>query len=314
MNWEEYHMNEHIDKLNWKLRISLEPETEFSKISKKFGVKTEVGIHLMPDASEISLLFQKDIEQKREIKMFLREFNAEERNGIWFVKRKIDKTLDFFDMIRELLRIPSIVLVNTWLLEGVYRIEFIFHSIDSVKVSKTIIENLPTIDNAFLEYLGPNDGYSSIISAINERTDISLIEIELTPPNDGKFQQLNSMGNSWTYIAKVPYGPEDLGGVYLTSEKTFDRTDLIKITEDVVYSPSMENPYIQYINDEMNLKGIIPLSRIYAFHSPFLKIYMLMPKMIINSFLAVLSSSMKLMPEWNPIFKGLSGFDELHEF
>ena len=35
-----------LDGLNWKLIASIEPETEVSKASRKFDIKSEIGFHL----------------------------------------------------------------------------------------------------------------------------------------------------------------------------------------------------------------------------------------------------------------------------
>ncbi|MHB8360707.1 MAG: hypothetical protein ACYDAO_00810 [Thermoplasmataceae archaeon] len=302
-------MHELIDKLDWKLCISLEPETDFSEISKKLGVKTELGIHFLQDSTEITLFFPREIEQERELRIFLQEFHAVERSGICCVKRIIKKTTKFFDMIHDLLRIPSVVMIDSWMKNGIHRVEFIFNSKEIFDVSDILTQQISTLDKAFIEFLGPCEGFGKVVSSIDTRTKLSLIDIELTPPEDVMSMETSPIGDSWVYMSKMPYGFGEAGGIYFTSEQHAGTGKFVEITEGVLYTNLMKNPYIEYIEREMNSRGILSLFKICEFHKPVLRLLVLIPVIFQKEFFIILSSSLKDFVEWNPLLKRLKGVE-----
>ena len=128
-----------LNGLNWKLIASIEPGTEVSKASRKFDIKSEIGFHLEGNEAEINLYFPAESSTERDLAIFISKSGGILENGIWRIHRKVTKSRDYIDTVRELINIPSCVLSSVWIDKGRYFTEFLFSYRDMDSVSKAII-------------------------------------------------------------------------------------------------------------------------------------------------------------------------------
>ena len=299
-----------LDQLDYKVRLSLVPGTKLSEASRAFSIKSEVGMYVDGDSTEIDLFFQGAAEQSRELRIFLQQFDAVERNGVWRVKRMIEKSPAFFRTVKSILEVPSAVLVGSWLSDGVHRMEFIFHRSDAVMVSDIMLKQLPDAGNASIEYFGPSGGLRNILSSIDARTQISVMDLELTPPEDELTPIRNPVGDSWTRMLKISSGSKYIQAVYFTSRKPRESKGITTIVEGEVYEATTENAYVSYINRKMNTERIFSLIRFHEFNKPSFSGYMILPTFFVNEFLHIVASSAGDMKEWRPVIKSLMSYRE----
>ncbi len=103
---------------------------------------------------------------------------------------------------------------------------------------------------------------------------------------------------------------QKIEGVYFTSRKLADMSSVTEIEKDRIYTAATENPYISYMNREMNSRRIVSLGRIHAFQKPDFRVHLVMPTFFVKEFLSVFSSSAKDMKEWKPALKRLTRVQE----
>ena len=299
-----------LDKLDLKIRLSLDPDTKFSELSRKFGIRSEVGLYMCDDSAEITLFFPNNVEQHRDLNMFLKEFDAVEHMGVWRMRRVVERSTKFVELIRSLLSIPSVILSSFWLSEGIYTIEFIFHNTDVGNVSKVLLEQMQNIENASIEYMGPSGTFASNMLGIDAKTALSVVEIGLSPPEEEMGAKSNPMGDSWQRIVKMPYGSEKVEAIYFTSGKPADMSCTTEIEKNSIYEAVTENPYMSYMNRELNSRRILTLGRIHEYHKPDFTIYVMIPALLVNEFFLVVASSARDMKEWKPVIRGIVGAKE----
>ncbi len=299
-----------LDQLDYTLRLSLVPGTKLSEASRAFSIKSEVGMYVDGDSTEINLFFPDSAEQSRELRMFLQEFDAVEKNGLWRVKRPIRESLAFFRTVKSILEVPSAVLVGSWLSDGVHRMEFIFHGSDALKVSDILLRQLPDAGNASIEYFGRSEGLRNILSSIDARTPISVMDLELTPPEDELTPIRNPVGDSWTRMLKISSGSQYIQAVYFTSRRPRESKGITTIVDGEIYEAATENAYVSYINRKMNTERIFSLIRFHEFNKPSFSGYMILPTFFVNEFLHIVASSAGDMKEWRPVIKSLVSYRE----
>jgi hypothetical protein len=66
---------------------------------------------------------------------------------------------------------------------------------------------------------------------------------------------------------------QKIEGVYFTSRKPADMSSVTEIEKDRIYTAATENPYISYMNREMNSRRIVSLGRIHAFQKPDFRVH-----------------------------------------
>ena len=304
------HLMSDLDKLDLKLRLSMNPGTKLSELSRKFGIRSDVGLFLCRDSADITLFFPNNVDQHRDLKIFLKEFDAVEHMGVWRMRRVVERSTKFVELIRSLLSIPSVILSSFWLSEGIYTIEFIFHNADVGNVSKVLLEQMQNIENASIEYMGPSGTFASIALNIDAKTPLSVVEIGLTPPEEEMGVKRNPMGDSWERIVKMPYGSEKVEAIYFTSGKPADMSCTTEIEKNSIYEAVTENPYMSYMNRELNSRRILTLGRIHEYHKPDFTIYVMIPALLVNEFFLVVASSARDMKEWKPVIRGIVGAKE----
>lgn len=296
-----------LDKLDLKLRLSLDPDTKLSELSRKFNIRSSVGLFLNQDSAEITLFFPNNVDQHRDLKIFLQEFDAVEHLGVWRVRRTVVKSTKFVELIRGLLSLPSVILSSFWLLNGTYTIEFLFHSSDVIGVSNILLNKMQGIENATLDYMGSAGSFASTILAIDSKIPLSVAEICLTPPEEERGPEKNPMGDSWERIVKMPYGAEMVEGIYFTSREPVDLKCTKEVQKGRIYSAVTKNAYVSYINHEFNSKMILTMGRIQEYNKPDFVIYIMIPTLFAREFFSVIAASANDMNEWKPVLRRFIG-------
>lgn len=299
-----------VDSLNWKVRLSVDPRTKFSELSRKFNIKSEVGILIEGDSSETTLSFPNNAEQHRDIWIFLKEFDAVEQGGIWKVRSTGMESDPIAELINAMRSVPSAVLTSLWLSEGRYSIELIFHRNDTGKVSDILLERWMNNENSRIEYLGPSQGFAAILSEINSRTPTSVVEIELRPPLNEMGSEMNPVGDSWVRIARLPHGSHNVEGIYFTEERPHIMDKINEIDSRKIYSATTSNPYLNFMNEEMNSRKILSLGMLHDFNRPVFRTYTIVPTIFAMEFLSVVKESRERMSEWKPALRRLISVTE----
>ena len=205
-----------LDGLNWKLIASIEPGTEVSKASRKFDIKSEIGLHLEGNEAEINLYFPAESNTERDLAIFISKSGGILENGVWRIHRKVTKSRDYIDTVKKLINIPSCVLSSVWIDKGRYFTEFLFSYRDMDTVSKAIIGFKGEQWKLNIEYLGPSEGYERILNIVDNRNPLGVIQMTLRTESSEKQLTDNLLNERWLRILKMPLGTKSIDAVYLT--------------------------------------------------------------------------------------------------
>ncbi len=286
-----------LDGLNWKLIASIEPGTEVSKASKKFDIRSEIGFHLEGNEAEINLYFPDESNIERDLAIFISKSGGILENGIWRIHRKVTKSRDYVDTVRELINIPSCVLSSVWIDKGRYFTEFLFSYKDMDAVSKAIIGFKGEKWKFNIEYLGPSEGYERILKIVDNRNPLSVIQMTLRTKSGEKQLNDNLLNENWSRILKMPLGTKSIEAVYLTEGSELKNPRIIKIGDGVYYGKT-KNEVINVINNEIIKRNIVTLSRIQMLEDSVLKAFIIAPSVFTEELLQLISDSEKQFNEW----------------
>ena len=286
-----------LDGLNWKLIASIEPGTEVSKASRKFDIKSEIGLHLEGNEAEINLYFPAESSTERDLAIFISKSGGILENGVWRIHRKVTKSRDYIDTVRELINIPSCVLSSVWIDKGRYFTEFLFSYRDMDTVSKAIIGFKGEQWKLNIEYLGPSEGYERILNIVDNRNPLGVIQMTLRTESSEKQLTDNLLNENWLRILKMPLGTKSIDAVYLTDGYELKNPRIIKI-DDGVYYGKTKNEVINAINDEIIRRNIVTLSRVQIFEDSGLKAFIIAPTVFTEEILRLISDTEKKFTDW----------------
>ena len=286
-----------LDGLNWKLIASIEPGTEVSKASRKFDIKSEIGLHLEGNEAEINLYFPAESSTERDLAIFISKSGGILENGVWRIHRKVTKSRDYIDTVRELINIPSCVLSSVWIDKGRYFTEFLFSYRDMDSVSKAIIGFKGEQWKLNIEYLGPSEGYERILNIVDNRNPLGVIQMTLRTESSEKQLTDNLLNENWLRILKMPLGTKSIDAVYLTDGYELKNPRIIKI-DDGVYYGKTKNEVINAINDEIIRRNIVTLSRVQMFEDSVLKAFIIAPTVFTEEILRLISDAEKKFTDW----------------
>lgn len=290
-----------FDTLNYKLQISFEPGTKLTEFSSKFGINASTGISLTGETPEVIFFFPSEGKKSREMMIFLKEFGAVEQGGVWKMRREISESMDLINLIQNLVSIKSVVLAGFWLTKGEFRIDFIFHGSDLMKISNTLNESLDKMKSMQINHLSAGEQFKDLLFEIQEKLDLAVIEVEVTPPEEDMQEQYNPLGDSWTQILKVPFGYRKVSGIYFVEEEPKTTGGVNVIVENALYQTDASNRYDQLLSSKMNDHTIVPMFRIHRFNRPICNIITILPSLFATDFLKVFASTLEKMDGWKPV-------------
>ncbi|MCL4315236.1 MAG: hypothetical protein M1454_05900 [Candidatus Thermoplasmatota archaeon] len=300
-----------IQRLDWRLRINVEPNPKLSELSRKFGVRSEVGLILYGEQPETILFFPNNVEKNRELRIFLQEFDAIESSGVWTVRLKNSRDETFIRLIYGLLEIPSVVLSGFSLLEGLYYIDFIFNSVDLPGVSKTLSDNLKNDSSEILiDYLGRSNGVNEMLQIVNSRTPLSLFEIDMTPPAEEMKPEKNPMGDKWFRILKTPFGSINVEGLYFVDSEPVFNGGVVEIIKRSMYRTTTKNSFLRSINDRINKSRVVSVLAFQNFNAGSFKVFFVVPTVFKKRFFNILLDVMEQEKDWSPKISQIANITE----
>ncbi len=303
-----------IDKLDRVLRISFTAKTKISELSKEFGISAAGGLRLTEKKAEITYFFPENSEKSRELRIFLREFDAVEAEGVWRVKVEENLTINYVKLLMNLIGLNSVALTYFWLKNGIFHAEFLFHNSEIKLVSDIISLETSGIEGFSLDYLGVSEGFTEIFSKIDNSIGLQVAIIDLIPPKIELTEKNNPMGNDWVRINKLPYGSENIFGIVIPSEIPRTEERLHTIVEQELYSAKTGNDYLTYINNRKNDKRVITVGAIHTFKDGLLRVLEIIPSALSNDWLNIFYSSAEDVPDWRPQLTYFSDYKRWLEY
>lgn len=299
-----------IQRLDMRLRIIVEPDPKLSELSKKFGVYSEIGLLLYEEQPELILFFPNNVEKNRELRIFLREFDAVENSGIWTVRLKSNREEGFIRLTFALLDIPSVVLSSFSLVDGFYHIDFIFNAENNSAVSSVLVEHLKNQSTINVDYLGRSNEIQEVLQAVNSRTQLSLFEINMIPPDEEMKPERNPMGDKWFRILKTPFGSSSVEGLYFVDRIPVSENGVTEVIKGSIYRTNTKNRFLKTINERMNRERVVSVLAFQSFQIPNFRVFFVVPTIFKRRFFDILLEVMESEKEWKPQIMQIASINE----
>jgi hypothetical protein len=293
----------YIDDLDWKLRLSLRPDTDITEVSRKFNIRSEAGLYLGDKGAEMNLFFKIDGETNRDLSIFLNKFGALEKNGIWRIKQTVKMATKFMDMIGDILDLPSTYLESVWLSNGTYKFEMLYHHSDMAKVFGLLSDQLQNTPESKIDYIGPNNGFDQTLNAINSETKLTIVQLELSIPESVEKTNPNPVGVDWFRIHKIPFGSEKIKVIYFVNEIPKNLENLEEIEKGRIYAGTLDNPLIDIMHTKINEMLILPISRFNVLKNGKITFWLIVPSMFDQELLDLFHETGLTTPMWKPEIK-----------
>ncbi len=237
-----------IDKaLDMRLVLSYNGNLPIAEFSRNRAMSFQAGLMLGEKTVDISCFIPDDLEQNREVSIFLAQNELKRLNRNFILNFSFDEPVIFNALANIVKLFNSVVIDNLVLANGVYYLSFRFHSSELNKISGTIIKYSSEVERIGIDYLGANPGIGHIAKEAKSLTSLVSVSMEMTPPKEFMDTgQMKILGSEWSSEAR-----------YMSSTNSFSQ---IVLTKDSISEP--EKHGINVIDAkgnlyEMNIK--IPL-------------------------------------------------------
>ncbi len=297
-----------LNKLDTELRLTMQSETKFGEHSKKFKISAYLGLYFGDKYTEGTYYFSSKQNISRDTAMFLRQYNAIEKNGVWRIKREIPEPSEPVQIVKDLIEVPSSIITDLWFEKGQYQAGFLFHHSDIKKVSNIVMDISSKPMSLTIDYFGPTEGYLTVLSKIDERMGLYVAEVESTIPPESLKPEIDPFGDSWTRILKNPYGGEKGNGIYFTNGKSPKLKNFLMIEKNSIYQGFAENPYSSYVNKELNTARVATIGRMHEFKSPKFNATVIIPAILSQEWLSVWKATVDDFSSWKPVLTSFTSF------
>ncbi|MEM0155953.1 MAG: hypothetical protein QW597_05060 [Thermoplasmataceae archaeon] len=284
--------------LDMQCVIAIKDGYELLDFSEKFHLN--LSCTAIVEKQQIGLVFfiRKEEFENRDIRMFLKTFNAEEKDGVWIVKltESADSELN---VLKNFLIIPSVVLDHIYLENGIIYARIRFHKNYLKSISDEVMRTVKRTDKVSLEYLGKSDGLLSVLKEIDRRVPLFYFSLDSEPPESAKNSDDTPVPGKW--IREIKFTSDDLiNGIYaVNSSENVTDNRVQEISKcDKLYEGKSRNDVLDFLRIR-SMETLIPtFSNVQGYDGKKLSMDFVVPEFEVQKFLSVVSETLKAFPDW----------------
>ncbi len=296
--------------LDWKLRLSFSPDTDLTSGARKYSIKSEMGIYVDGEITEISIFFPDDQKMNRELFIFLNSMDAVNKNGIWRISRKMDVSKDFRELMQGLVGVRSSVLSSAWIDKGIFRVEIIFSKTKLDEISSILLKKLDQTSDVAIEYLGPSGGLRKSLEDLGNRSNVSVIEYDFTLDKIKFAERMDALGDSWFRIIKSPYESSHVSAVYILKDGQKAGSSLNEIVRGRLYEANIKNPIFTDINNKIRNDRIPVLLKMHSLDNGIMRYFIIHPSIFTLELLGILRETGLMELGLNPVIRRIQPIQE----
>ncbi len=294
--------------------ISFGWNDQLLEASNKFGLTSHGLLTNLGEETGIVHIVSSNFTETPDIRNVLKTMKAQEKAGFWVVEEAIpDKYVKEF--LLKVASIKSVIIDSVQLKSGKIHLNFRFHESDLRNVSDLVLSTISGHNTATLEFLGRSKGIYHDLFRIARDMDIAAIDIKMS---DGeKIFGDPLLSPPWTRVRRhFASGDHEMRYIYYSESGTeLKNENLHTISrEDSLYELVASGDLIKFVNSKVANEKIIRFGILDHFDGKSLKTRFVLPKILVQSYLRILSLACTNFPEMKMVITGVRDLNEIaHE-
>ncbi len=276
-----------------------------SSFSQNFNYSFQFGLNFADNELELSYFIPEEMAESREIAIFIAQSKARKQGGLYFVNYILpDPT--FFSALKSIGTVSRSTVMDSLLLKnGEYYLSIRFNRNDLKAISKTLLKYSGEIPGLSVGYLGDNQGLKSVLSQVNEESNLVRFEWEVDVPEDSrKVDPFRSLGDEWVSEIRFMSKSDRISQIVRTKEalKTPEKNGLYPVSpKDNLYEYQFkaDGSLISDFHARANNAKLLRFGRILHYEEGLLRIASIIPKAQVDEMLKILRKSNEKFQDWN---------------
>ena len=282
--------------------ISVSGNLEMFQLSRKLQIFAIAMPLIRQNKSEIYLFLPEAASQQLENRIFLEKYQAKLSNKTWSIFISGDKTWDILPLV-QLSAINSVYFETMYMENGVFTINFKFHSSDLQKVSGYIMEAVSSGSQNIsisLTYIGPRKDVANSLKMISSHFMLFSVTFASKPPEQNKLIEDNPLGLEWKRYLRFPSEEENIHGLYQIRGKPYSRKGVETVSEtDGIYEAVTTNPMLNEFALMANSQYLARFSENQQFDGSVLLSSFVTMESHLHSYISLIDNLNRKFKEWS---------------
>ena len=235
------------DILDMECNLSVTGNSQMFQISKKFQIFAPAMPLIRKNKAEIYFFLPEESSPNVERRIFLEKYQAKLSNKTWFILISSD-LVEYTLPLVQLSEIKSVYFETMYMHDGVFTINFKFHSSDIKTVSTHILEALSSSTpnlSIKLTYMGSRKSVEDSLRIISSHFMLYSVTFASKPPSQNKLVEENPLGLEWRRFIRFPSEEENIHGLYKIKGTPHSLNSVNVISEvDGIYETVTTNPVL----------------------------------------------------------------------
>lgn len=286
------------DVLDFQCRIILKNHYQVFTLSEKIGFTCSASMFIRKDIVELRFYIASADENNRDMRILLETSKARKVDGVWIIYTN-SKHFPELESLKKVIMLKSVVMDYFLLKDGLFHVNFRFHSCDLRSISNLLLGFSKSIGADFqIEYLGKNEGLLNIISKLNQIEPLSYLSFEGVIPDSEKTPLNNPVGDEWIREIRYISDSEQISSIYSMNGKV-KTPSMVKEISPGIYEATTKNSVINDISRKSIEKGIPTISRIQSIKGKTFTMEYVIPSYYQNHFMKIMAEIVEAYPDWN---------------
>ncbi len=298
-----------MDRLDRELILSVGPGDSLATNFAKLGIRSDVYISFETGKPEFNLFHRTELNEDRNISLFLKRMDAIEKNGIFRVRGSTEPYAELISFAKNVVRLPTVVLVSIWLVGGRFYTNLLFNHQIIEQISSALMDQFPEGIDTSIEYIGESGGFKAILHQINQRSNILIAQLDVDPPEHELSPTSNPVGDAWTRILKFPLTDNELSCVYFTDEEIGPKQNVLRL-RDRIYEAETSNKFIHELEAKLNENRLPVEARLNILKDRTFTYIVAFPSIFRDEFTSIISDLYLSFSEWKPNLVRLQKYGE----
>ena len=282
--------------------LSVTGNLQMFQISKKFQIFAPAMPLIRKNKAEIFFFLPEESSQNIERRIFLEKYKAKLSNKTWFILISSDNLADILPLV-QLSEIKSVYFEMMYMQEGVFNINFKFHSSDIKTVSSYIMEALSSSTQNLsikLAYMGSRKSVEDSLRVISSHFMLYSVTFASKPPSQNKLIEENPLGLEWRRFIRFPSEEENIHGLYKIMGKPHSLNSVNVISEaDGIYETVTTNPVLNEFSLMANSQSLARFCENQEFDGNILLSSFVTMESHLHSYISLVDELNKKFKDWS---------------